>query len=138
MVACAHSFPLEREHCRCYSASYDTDTALIRTRRPAKAFAAVTPTDLGRQVLSSSPWNAEFLLPRADLTATSRHMRHLHTCGEKMLYVPSSLSPCLSYPCALMPADGEQAFTLQRYVTPSGRHRYSCGTLRKSSFQSRL
>lgn len=94
MEAYAHSFPLEREHCRCYSASYDTDTALIRTRRPAKAFAAVTLTDLGRQVLSYSPWNAEFQLPGLIIR------RHHGICG---IYTPAERKCCMCrLPCRLV------------------------------------
>ena len=48
---------------------------------------------------------------------------------------------CRNYVCRfLMPMhpSGILLFTLQRYLTSAGWHRYSFGTHRKSSFQSRL
>lgn len=77
-----------------------------------------------------SPRSLCFILP-----ATLRYVRHLHALEARKYCI------CRNYDCLfLMPMhpSGILLFTLQRYLTSAGWHRYSFGTHRKSSFQSWL
>lgn len=82
----------------------------------------------------SLPWHTEFpfLIPDlfGDITAYTRftHLRRENA-------VCAVLTVASPFPCAFHLPSVNMPFPLQRYLTPSGPHRYSCGTRRKSSFQ---
>ena len=65
---------------------------------------------------------------------TLRHIRHLHTLWVRKC----CMSRSVLFLVYIYSSVGEHAFMLQRYAMAAGWHRHSCGTCRKSSFQSKL